>query len=50
MLVSQQRSGQQPSLAQNLEAVADTEDGLPFCAISTARMTGEKRAIAPVRR
>ena len=50
-VVAHERAGQQVRLAQDLEAVADADDGLPGSAWRvTASITGENRAIAPVRR
>ena len=49
--VRQQRAGQQPRLAQDLEAVADPEHRAALAAKrDTASITGAKRAIAPARR
>ena len=49
--VSQHRAGQQARLEQHLEAVADADDRAAGSANAcTARMIGEKRAMAPVRR
>ena len=49
--VRAEHAGEQAGLAEDLEAVADPEHGPALGAnAATARITGEKRAIAPQRR